>query len=104
MAQLIPLAAVPSQTLVLTLDGQAVRLNVYQRSASLYMDVLVDDALVIGGVVAQDRNRIVRELYRGFLGDFAFIDQLEFADPVYTGIGPGGRWPLLYYTAAEVAA
>lgn len=83
----VPLQAVPSQSLSISLSGQACQLDVYQKSTGLFMDVYVNDELIIGGVICENINRIVRDLYLGFLGDFVFIDTQGTDDPYYTGLG-----------------
>jgi len=65
------------------------------------MDVLVNDVLIIGGVLCEDINRIVRSTYLGFIGDFAFVDTQGNLDPYYAGIGT--RYYLLYFDTAELA-
>lgn len=92
--QVIPLNAVPSQTLSVTLAGQAFTLNVYQKSTGLFMDVYINDALIAGGVLGLNGVRIVRDAYLGVIGDFAFVDTQGSDDPTYTGLG--SRWLLVY--------
>lgn len=98
--QIIPLLPVPNQTLTVNLDGQITQLNVYQRGANLYVDVLVNNVLIIGGVICQNLNRIVRSLYLGFQGDLAFIDGQGSTDPAYTGLGT--RYSLAYIEPNEL--
>lgn len=103
MTQIVPLTAVPNQTLAVPLAGQNCRLNVYQKNSGLFMDVLVDDSPIILGVICQNANRIVRDLYLGFAGDFAFYDTQAGStptDPVYTGLG--ARYQLVYIEASEL--
>ena len=49
---------------------------------------------MIGGVICQHTNLIVRNAYFGFIGDLAFLDQQGADDPVWTGLGT--RWVLGY--------
>jgi len=98
--QIVPLLPIPNQTLTVNLDGQICQLNVYQLGASLYIDVLVNNVLIIGGVICENLNRIVRSLYLGFQGDLAFIDNQGSSDPVYAGLG--GRYSLVYIEADEL--
>lgn len=98
--QIIPLLPVPNQTLTVNLDGQICQINLYQRGANVFIDVLVNNVLVIGGVICQNLNRIVRSLYLGFIGDLAFIDNQGSTDPVYTGLGT--RYSLAYIEAGEL--
>lgn len=98
----IPLQAVPNQTVTVNLDGQVCQLNVYQKSTGLFIDLLVDNVLIIGGVICENMNRIVRSIYLGFSGDLAFSDSQGSSDPDYTGLGPGGRYSLLYLEPADL--
>jgi hypothetical protein len=100
--QLIPLQAVPSQTVGVSLDGQACQINVYQLSTGLYVDLYLSNVIVIAGVIAQNINRVVRDAYLGFAGDLVFIDTQGDSDPDYTGLG--GRFVLAYLTPADIAA
>lgn len=100
--ELIPLQAVPNQALTVNLEGQVTQINIYQKALGLFVDVYVDNILIIGGVIAENLNRIVRSIYLGFIGDLAFIDTQGTTDPVYTGLG--SRYSLAYITAAELEA
>lgn len=99
---IVPARAFPSQTFNIQLGGQSVTLNVYQRLSGLYMDVLVSGTLIIGGVICENLNRIVRSLYLGFIGDFGWFDTQGLTDPVYTGIGT--RYFLAYLEASDLPA
>lgn len=100
MSLAIPLQATPSQTVSVTLSGQAAQLNIYQKRSGLYMDVLVNNTLIIGGVICENLNRIVRSLYLGFLGDLIFLDNQGTSDPDYTGLG--ARFTLVYILPGEL--
>lgn len=90
----LPLIVTPSQTLSVTVANQAMRLKVYQKRFGVFVDVYVNDALIVGGVAARDRTRIVRDAYLGLVGDVFFLDTHGTSDPVYTGFG--SRFRLLY--------
>lgn len=98
--QIIPLEAVPNQTVTVNLDGQVSQVNVYQTFFGLILDLYVNDVLIIGGVICENLNRIVRSLYLGFSGDLAFIDNQGSTDPVYSGLG--ARYSLSYLSADEL--
>lgn len=100
--QIIPLIPVPSQKLEITLGNQTCQIEVYQKSTGLYLNLSVNNALIIGGVICQNLNRIVRSTYLGFIGDLAFIDNEGSADPVYTGLG--NRYSLAYLDASDLIA
>lgn len=98
----VPLTSVPNQTLQVQLANQACTLNVYQFQYGLFMDVLVNGVLIIGGVSCLNFTRIVRSTYLGFIGDFAFLDTQGASDPVYTGLG--SRFFLLYLEESDLPA
>ena len=98
---IVPLQPVPSQTVSVALGGKDCQLNVYQKSTGMFMDVYSAGALIIGGVICLNYNRIIRDAYLGFIGDFTFYDLQGATDPVYTGLG--SRYVLAYLTASEVA-
>jgi len=105
MPTLIPIIATPNQTMTIPLSGQPCRINVYQKSTGLYVDLYVNDALIIAGIVALNRVKIVRDAYLGFVGDLAFYDTQgdqwgNPQDPDYTGLGT--RWLLYYFSPAEL--
>lgn len=99
--QIVPLQASPNQNVNVTLAAQPVMLHIYQLDAGgLFVDLYVNSSLIIGGVIAENLNRIVRNAYLGFIGDFMFLDQQGTDDPVWTGLG--SRWVLVYLEAADV--
>lgn len=102
---LIPTKPLPSQTISVLVSNQATTLNIYQKgnnpaSWALFMDVLLNDALLIGGVVCQNLNVIVRDAYFGYSGDFAWFDTQGATDPVYTGLGT--RYQLWWFAPNEL--
>lgn len=100
--QTIPLKAVPSQTLKVELGGQLCRIDIRQKATGLFLDLYVSDALLLAGVICQDRNRIVRSRYLGFTGDLAFVDGQGTADPTSDGLGT--RFGLLWLEPADTSA
>jgi hypothetical protein len=98
---IVPVINKPAQTMSITLGGQATVLRVYEKFYGLYIDILVNDVLVIGGVVARDRNRIVRSTYLGYIGDLSFFDTQGSHDPNYAELGV--RYLLGYFTQDELA-
>ena len=83
-----------------SLSNQPCQIDVLTKSTGVFVNVSVADALVIGGVIALDRNLIVRDAYLGFIGDLAFVDTQGTDDPVYTGFG--GRFAFVYYSPADL--
>lgn len=104
--QIIPLQAVPSQVLTVTLDGQVCNIFINQKESGLYLDLyngaVTPPAEIIVGVLCENRNRIVRSAYLGFSGDLMFYDTQGNSDPDFTGLD--GRYALTYLTADEVTA
>ena len=100
--QIVPLQAVPSQTLNVNLNNQACTINVYQKSTSLFIDLLVNDALIIGGVICLNAHLIVISAYLGFIGDLAFLDTQGSNDPTYDGLG--ARYVLAYLAPSDLMA
>jgi hypothetical protein len=97
---IIPLQAVPNQTINIQLGGQYVVLNIYQKFFGVFMDVFSNGSVVVQGVICQNLNRIVRDLYFGFVGDFVWIDSFASDDPTYTGVG--SRFNLAYLEASDL--
>lgn len=98
----VPVQALPNQTLNVQLGGQAIQLNIYQTEFQLAMDVLLAGVPVVQGQPCQNLNLIVRREYLGFEGDLCWIDTQGDADPAYTGLGT--RYQLLYLDETDVAA
>ncbi len=96
----VPLQAIPNQSLQSNLNGQPCQLNVYQTLYGLFIDVYVNGVLIIGGVICLNFNRIVRNLYLGFSGDLFFWDTQGASDPVYTGLA--SRYLLVYAFPSEI--
>lgn len=100
--QLIPIKAVPNQTVTVGLGGQACQINIRQTLYGLVVDLYVSNVLVLAGALALDRNRIVRDGYLGFSGDLTFIDTQGTSDPTSTGLG--ARFRLAYLLPNELVA
>lgn len=100
--QVVPLQAVENQAVKVTLGEQSCQINIYQKRTGLFVDLYVDDVLVIAGTLALNRNKLVRSTYLGFVGDLAFADTQGNDDPTYTGLG--ARFQLVYLEAADLAS
>jgi hypothetical protein len=90
--QAIALQPVPSQQLQI----------VYQKDSGIYVDLNVNGADISIGVIAHDVVPLVPTAYLGFSGQLVFTDTQGTSDPTYDGLG--GRYQLVYLTAAEVAS
>lgn len=98
--QTIPLRPKPAQRMSVNLANQLCTIKVYQRSTGLFLDLYVNDVIVVGGVLCENANRIVRDKYFGFAGDLAFFDTQGELDPFYDELGT--RWVLNYLEATEL--
>ena len=139
--QIIPLAAVPSQSLTISLAGIPCQFNVYQKNAypnydgvptplaeatytlnqittqtdapivveygpnktqqivpRVYVDIYVNNALLLSGVPALNAQPMILGTYLGFPGELVFIDTQGKVDPVYTGLG--SRWLFYFLSSA----
>ena len=108
MSQLIPLAAIPSQTLSVVLAGQNCQLSIYTKTTGLYLDLAVGGNPVLTAMICRNAGRLLLDrTYLGFVGDLVFVDTqatdtvANGVDPVYTGLG--AQFQLIYLTGAEVA-
>lgn len=99
---IVPTQAVPNQILTVSLANQNCQLQIVTKTTGLFMNVSVNNSLIVGGVICQNLNRIVRDAYLGFVGDLAFFDTQGTSDPSYTGLG--SRWLLAYLSTADLAA
>ncbi|OUI83459.1 hypothetical protein HK22_08385 [Gluconobacter sp. DsW_056] len=92
------LSATASQSLNIVLNQQLVRLDVYQRSTGLFMDVWQNSTRVVAGAICQNLNPVIHADYLGLGGDFVFVDTQGAEDPTYDGLGD--RF-VLTFTAAS---
>lgn len=104
MSVIVPLQAVPNQLVNIALANQACQIKVGQTLYGLYMSLYVNNELILGGVICQNMNRIIRDAYFGFVGDFTFLDNQGNDDPDYTGLGGlGARFNLIYLEVSDIA-
>ena len=97
----IPLAAKPSQRVTILLANQNCQIKVYQKTTGLYLDLQINNAPLVTGVICRDRVKLVRYAYLGFVGDLSFFDTQGKTDPVRTGLG--ARYQLVYLEAADLS-
>lgn len=98
--QRIPLKAVPSQTLSVTLARQAAQIALRQNGGSIYFDLQVGDKPIVRTRICRDRQRLLLDAkYQGFVGDFFFADTQGTSDPQFLGLG--SRYLLIYLEAGE---
>lgn len=99
--QIIPLAAVASQTLQVQPADQMLSLAVYQKTTGVFVDISLGQQVILRGVIGLDRVRMVRSLYLGITGDLMFVDQSGYTDPNYEGFGT--RFLLYWLSSDDVA-
>jgi hypothetical protein len=100
--QIVPVIATPNQIEAVPLDGQSYIVQVSQRSTGLYIDVFMNGEPIILGVLCENRNLIIRNVYLGATGDFYFVDTRGDDDPDYTGLGD--RFLLMFAERSELEA
>lgn len=100
--QVIPTAAVASQSLAVMLNGQQVTLALYQKSTGLYADIGLNNAPLLYGVACLNTAPMVISAYLGFPGDLAWIDLQGSDPPYYTGLGT--RFALIWLEPADIAS
>lgn len=96
----VPLQPVPAQVVRVILDRQDAVITLRQLSTGLYMDLQLGLTEIVGLVICQNLNRIVRNSYLGFSGDFFFYDTLGTSDPSFEGLG--SRYQLVYISESEL--
>lgn len=99
----VPLQAVPNQTLAITLDRQPAQITLRQNGDNMYFDLFVSTNPIVLTRICRDRQRLLLDAgYRGFLGDFVFIDTQGADNPAFAGLGGvGSRYQLIYLSAGE---
>jgi len=94
----VPVSAIANQTLNVVLGGQTIRLDIYQRSTGLYMNIWLNSVLTVAGALCLNETWIARYSYLGLPGDFAFVDTQGSDDPSYADLGT--RYVLVYQSAS----
>jgi hypothetical protein len=97
---IVPLTSVASQAVRISLGGQSCKVNVYEKSTGVYLDLLVNDSPIITGRLCLNDTKLVRDAYLGFVGDLAFLDTQGLSDPTSDGIG--SRYVLMYLEASDL--
>jgi hypothetical protein len=90
----------PSQSLTVLLSSQNCQINVYEKSTGVFLDLYVNNAPIMTGVICRDRVLLVREDYLGFVGDLAFYDTQGTSDPTNSGFGT--RYLLVYLAESDL--
>lgn len=96
----IPLQAAPSQTLAVTLARQAAQIALRTNNGKLYFDLSLNGEYIVRTRICRNFQRLLLDAqYRGFKGDFMFVDLQGVDDPVYTGLNT--RFLLVYLADGE---
>lgn len=68
---------------------------VYAEVDPVFLNLRINDALVLGGALARNNVKILRNPYFSLVGDLSFTDTEGDEDPQWPGLGT--RWLLLYW-------
>lgn len=94
----IPIADERSQRLSVTLGRQEVDIALTMRLGKLYIDVKANRVPVVSGRVCLNKESIVNEAFRPFVGELYFEDLQGNDDPVFGELGK--RFVLRWVTNA----
>jgi hypothetical protein len=96
----VPISAVASQTLAISLAGQPCRIALRYNAGNLYFDLKIGTESIVTSKICRNRQRLMVGVgYRGFIGDFVFVDLQGDEQPTYTGLNT--RWVLYYLSVDE---
>jgi hypothetical protein len=90
----VPLDAVASQSVAVTLGTQPCVIVLRQLGARQYISVSWNGTVLCSNVLVVNLSAIIRAEYTGFVGDLAAIDLQGDEAPQYDGWGT--RWLLLF--------
>lgn len=90
----------PNQTMAIALARQTAQIALRQNGPDLYFELTSNRVSIVRTRICRDRQRILLDMrYRGFIGDFAFVDTRGTDDPQWYGLG--SRFQLFYLAAGE---
>lgn len=90
----IPIRAIQAQSLNVIINGALIRIDLYQRSTGLYLDLWQNSIKTVAGAICQNMNPILHAPYLGLGGDLFFLDLQGSSDPTFDGLG--SRYILIY--------
>jgi len=90
----IPLQAIPSQTVGVSLNSQQCSITLRELNGRQYLSLSINGAPICNNVLLQSSTSIIKAAYTGFVGDLIVIDSVGSDAPIYTGWG--SRWSLIY--------
>ena len=85
--EVIPLSAVPAQTLNVVLDGQNCTISIYWRQTHLYLDLAVGSTIICTGWICQNKANVLQVPVRGFNGSLHFWDVEGDRAPQWENLG-----------------
>lgn len=95
----VPLQAVESQQVTVTLGGQDCQISVYQKTQGLFVDLAVNGTDISTGILALNGMSVCPFSYANFAGYLIFCDTQGSDDPSYETLGT--RFLLIYLTEAD---
>ena len=90
----IPLKQRPSQSVNVTLAGQPCTIRLRLLGDRQYLSLSNGGDVICENVLVQNRAKIIRAAYTGFIGDIIAVDLQGDEPPDYTGWGE--RWVLVF--------
>ena len=99
--KLIDISDTYNQTFTTIVANQSCSINLYQKSTGFYFDLFLNNTLLVGGVLCENYNPLVRDAYFGFIGDFMFWDTHGISDPSSPGLGT--RYQFWYIEASDLS-
>lgn len=84
---IIPLNKYPNQSLTVLLNKQKCHITIKQKKTGVFIDVTVDDKVMVIGQIAINNVPILFHDYRGFNGTITFIDKNGNSNPDFNGFG-----------------
>lgn len=98
--QIIPLQAVPNQAVTVTLNDQNCQINVYSKRYGLFLDLYMNNEIVLAGILCRNLRLMLMNTYFGFVGDLIWLDNQGVSDPNYEGLS--GRFSLVYLLPSDI--
>lgn len=98
--KVIPIVDIASQEFSVMLGQQNCTVRIYQKSTGLFLDLMVGDVSITNCTLCRDRVKLVRDEYRGFIGNLVFADQQGLDDPAFGGLG--SRFVLIYLEVSDL--
>ena len=98
----VPLGAVPAQTLGITLDGQSCGMRLYQRNTGgTFMDLTLSGSPICVASILRYGSRALQDRqYLGFKGDFTLVDTHGTSNPLFAGLG--ARFQMVYLRSSAI--